>query len=479
MNDYLNEGRLRYDAPRYQEMEAFLNRLLKITKYNPLVKLNHDMVYSELEKCTLKPSDYELIGRPKYVKPLFAKWIKQFENTPNIFVYNVDSWEYWCQFVNQSQGGEYIKLYIPINAAGLETAVPELFNFMARNNIKHQSKVGKFLRNDNVVIRLNKGDEKSLKMIVDFVNSNQKIKPYLNKPNPFLPCINGIGVMNETGISYNSQLCDIITMYIEEHKNDKKIDINDFMRYAKKHMYKKEMLSAFTNATSEQARYFDPNENIRGVVEKSTLTDLQKQTLLNDTIKATYEKYGLNQVVTAIMKAISSNDYSYFTNGTKGYRDFLRKNVKSEEIKQMISTSIIGVYKKEYTNIRDIVMDYCRYYVQDTMIGKLDEMCLVTLDNHGTKFLTGSIGRYCATGRVDSFSRFKRGDASGRNYRDNCKFIPPESTLLAIRKSLRQKGIDTTYISNDMLAQIYANALSGSNYTIGFPEDDDDVKIYK
>ena len=49
MNDYLNEGRLRYDAPRYQEMEAFLNRLLKITKYNPFVKLTRDMVYSELE----------------------------------------------------------------------------------------------------------------------------------------------------------------------------------------------------------------------------------------------------------------------------------------------------------------------------------------------------------------------------------------------------------------------------------------------
>ena len=63
-------------------------------------------------------------------------------------------------------------------------------------------------------------------------------------------------------------------------------------------------------------------------------------------------------------------------------------------------------------------------------------------------------------------------------YRDNCKFIPPESMLYAIRKSLRQKGVDTTYISNDMLGQIYANALSDSKYSIDFDEDAD-MKIYR
>ena len=50
--------------------------------------------------------------------------------------------------------------------------------------------------------------------------------------------------------------------------------------------------------------------------------------------------------------------------------------------------------------------------------------------------------------------------------------------LYAIRKSLRQKGIDTTYISNDMLGQIYANALSDSKYSIEFDEDSD-MKIYR
>ena len=243
-------------------------------------------------------------------------------------------------------------------------------------------------------------------------------------------------------------------------------------------MYKKEMVSAFTKATSGQQQYFEAYENIQGVVEKKSMTNLQKQSLLNDAIKETYKKYGMHQVITALMKVTTSNDYSYFTNGKKGYRDSLRKNVTSEEIKNMISMSIIGIYKKQYTNLRDIVLDYCRYYIEDGMTEKLDEMCEVTLENHGTNFLVGSIDRYCRTGKTDSFSRFKKGDSSGRNYRDNCRFIPPETMLYAVRKSLRQKGIDTTYISNDILGQIYANALSDSKYTIGFDEDAD-MKIYR
>ena len=478
MDDFLNEGKLRYDAPRYDEIEAFLNHLHKIAKYNPFVKVTHDMVYSEMEKCTLPSKDFDSPGRPKYVKPIFDKWISRFRNIPNISVFNSDGWEYWCQFVNKSRGDEFIKIYVPINSEGLENGVTELFNFMATHNMHHQSKVGKFLRNDNVVIRLDKGDEKSLKMLLHFINTNPRIKPYLNKPNPFLPCINGIGVMNETGISYNSELCSIITNYIQEHRKDSKISVDDFMKYAKQRMYKKEMLSAFTKATSGQPQYFEAYENIQGTVEKTSLTDIQKQALLNDTIKATYNKYGMHQVVTALMKATTANDYSYFTNGTKGYRDFLRKNVKSEEIKKMISMSIIGIYKKQYTNLRDIIVDYCRYYIEDDMTEKLDEMCEVTIENHGIIFLAGAVDRYCRTGKTDSFSRFKKGDKSGRNYRDNCKFIPPESMLYTIRKSLRQKGVDTTYISNDMLGQIYANALSDSKYSIDFDEDAD-MKIYR
>ena len=44
---------------------------------------------------------------------------------------------------------------------------------MAKHNMSHQSKVGRELRNDNVVIRLHKGDERSLRLLIDYINSNK------------------------------------------------------------------------------------------------------------------------------------------------------------------------------------------------------------------------------------------------------------------------------------------------------------------
>lgn len=478
MSDFLNEGKLKYDSPRYSEMYVFLNHILTIAKSNPNYPMTNDIVYSELEKFTLPGRDFESPGRPKKAEHLFSNWISRFQNTPNISVFNSENWKYWCQFVNKSQRGEYIKLYVPLDSEGLENGVNELFEFMAKHDMHHQSKVGKFLRNDNVVIRLDKGDEKSLRMLIDFINSNPRIKNHMNKPNPFLPCIDGIGVMNETGISYNSELCDIIVSYVNMKKNQGRIDVEDFIQFAKQNMYKKEMHSAFMKATSSEPQYFDAKENLHGPIEKKGLTELQKQAVLNDTIKATYEKYGMHQVVTALMQVITSNNYSYFTNGREGYRDFLKANVRKDEIEKMISYNIQSVYRRQYTNLRDMIEDYCRYFFEDGMVSKLDEMCAVTLENHGTNFLQGSINRYCRTGLWDSFSRFKKGDRSGRNYRDNCRYIPQQSMLATVRKSLKAKGIDASYISNENLSAIYAQTLAESTYEINFDEDQD-MKFYR
>lgn len=478
MNDFLNEGKLQYDAPRYDEMSVFLNHILTIAKSNPNYPLTNDIVYSELEKFTLPGKDFQSPGRPKKVEHLFSTWINRFKNVPNVSVFNAENWKYWCQFVNKSYANEFIKVYVPLDGEGLEDGVNDIFDFLAKHDIHHQSKVGKFLRNDNVVIRLDKGDEKSLRMLIDYINSNPRIKKHMNKTNPFLPSINGIGVMNETGISYNSELCDIIVSYVNQKKTQGKIDVNDFITFAKENMYKKELHSAFTKATSSQPQYFDAKENIYGYVEKGGLTNIQKQTLLNDTIRATYEKYGIHQAVTALMKVITANDYSYFTNGQVGYRDFLRKNVKKDEINNMIKNGVQGIYRKIFPNLKNMIESYCRYYFEDGMVAKLDEMCEVTLENHGPEFLQGSINRYCRTGLWDSFSRFKKGDASGRNYRNNCRYIPAESMLATVRKSLKAKGIDASYISNENLATMYAQALADSAYQINFDEDAD-MKIYR
>ena len=73
---------------------------------------------------------------------------------------------------------------------------------------------------------------------------------------------------------------------------------------------------------------------------------------------------------------------------------------------------------------------------------------------------------------------FKKGDSSGRNYRENCRYIPQSSMIAALRKSLKVKGIDASYVPNDSLAEMYAQILHDSRYEVDL-NNDDDIKIYR
>lgn len=284
MNDLLVSEKLKYDAPRNSEMYVFLNHILAIAKNNPNIYLTHDIVYNELKKFTLPKRDLDRYKQPKSVEHLFTRWINDFENVKNISVYNVEIWKYWCQFTNDGYSDEYIKIYVPLDGKGLYDCVEDIFNFMAKYNMSHQSKVGMLLRNDNVVIRLHKGDEKSLRLLIEYIKTNPRIQYHLNKTNPFLPNIDGVGVMNETGISYNDELCKAITDFINKNKHKNKVTVNEFLEYMKKNIYRKEVYLAFKHATDENPQYFEANEKIDGFISddeknnQSILTNFQDLT---------------------------------------------------------------------------------------------------------------------------------------------------------------------------------------------------------
>lgn len=482
MNNNLNHGKLKYDGPRYNEMYVFLNHILAIVKSNPKLYLSDKIVYNELKKFTLPRKDLNQYGQPKSSEHLFREWINDFKSIKNISVYNSENWKYWCQFVNQSYGNNYIKIYVPLDGDGLYECVEDIFKFMAKHNMSHQSKVAKELRNDNVVIRLDKGDEKSLRLLLDYINTNPKIQSHLNKTNPFLPSIDGIGVMNETGISYNDELCKTIARYININKNLESINVEDFIEYMNRYTYKKEVYEAFNHATSNEIQYFDANEQIEGYVsikareeqknienpkfkkETKQLTDLQKHSLLNDTIKATYEKYGLIQAVTALSHAINREYYNYFTNGYAKYREQLKQNVSGQEIKTYIEKTLSQVSTKIYENVYEMARDYCEIFFKEDSVAKLDEMCQVTLDNYDMSFLKGAIHNFIFYGKTNGFSRFKKNTKDEKNYRENCKHFDSKTMLSTMRRSMQMKGINTNVIRDDELISCYVNALNNSNY---------------
>lgn len=476
MNDFLNQSTLKYDEPRYDEIYVFINHILTIAKSNPNIKITSDMVYSELEKFTLPGKDFKSPGQAKEINHLFPIWIKHFENVPNIEVRNSQDKPRWCQFYNKTQSEDFIKLYIPIDGEGIEECATMIFEYMAKHDIHHQSKIDTFLRNDNLVIRLNRGDEKSLKMIIDFVTSNEKIQKHLNKTNPFIPNINGIGVINETGVTYNGTIDELIAKYINEKRNKSKLNVEDFINYMKHNIYKKEIYLAFEHATSAEVEYYDALENIYGYV-KLQMNESQKYALLNDALTATYQRHGMDHLVGALMKILRNNDYSSITN-VNGYRDLLTKYISKDELERLISYNVHTIYGRGYTNIREKLNAYCNYLLEDQMIQKLDEMSEVTLQNSGEIQLIGALEDYIRTGNTNKFSRYRQGDNTKKNYRDNCEFIPQQSMISAIRKSLKVKGIDASYISNDTLAQIYAQTLRKSRYEQDLNEEED-IKIYR
>ena len=138
----------------------------------------------------------------------------------------------------------------------------------------------------------------------------------------------------------------------------------------KRYTYKREVFSAFKHATSSEEQYFDANEIIYGNVSREekessnqqrvqieqktpqnqVLTDLQKHTLLNDTIKVTFDKYGMNQVTTALLHAINRGYYDYFSNGNGKYRDYLKSNVSPQEIECKVNE--LDIVSRLYQNVR-------------------------------------------------------------------------------------------------------------------------------
>lgn len=470
MNDGLNKGKLKYDSPRYSEMYVFLNHILTIAKSNPDMYLHDKIVYNELKKFTLTKKDLNQYGQPKSSEHLFKVWINDFEHVKNISVFNAYNWRYWCQFTHNGQADEFIKIYVPLDSEGLYDCVGDIFRFMAKHNMSHQSKVGKELRNDNVVIRLHKGDEKSLRLLIDYINTNPRIQSHLNRTNPFLPCIDGIGVMNETGISYNDELCKTITTFINNNKNKDKVSVDEFLEYMKQCTYKREVYSAFKHATSEEEQYFDANEKIYGNVSENEkngtqeLTDIQKHTLLNDTIKATYQKYGMNQTTTALMHAINRGYYQYFTNGNRNYRELLKQNVQPNEIKDLMLKTMSTITNKNYNDISELVSDYCNFFLQDELISRLDDMCQVTLDNYDQNALTNALNKYIYYYQINGFSRFRKDTRDKTNFRNYCRYFDQRSMLTTLRKSLHMKGIDTSLIQDEQLTSYYSNILSSSDY---------------
>ena len=272
---------------RYERIDQFLKFWRDICLENSDIYIHKDDIYSKLIRLGV---DYEKDYNVD-LKDMFDRWIKYYDNNPNIMVFNSPNWQYFCQFKSRdnkaSQLENHIKIYIPIDSKHIEKGAIELFNFIAANNISHVSKIGKRIRFDDIVIRV--ADEFDAKKILDFVKNNEYIQEGLLKPNPFAFSHDGIALACDGRISYNNVISHLINAYIVEKRksNLNEIGFNDFYNFVID-IYNKEFNFNQDNIFRQlimQIRYRnDYNENRQNYKEvvELILSSINRNFTLND-----------------------------------------------------------------------------------------------------------------------------------------------------------------------------------------------------
>lgn len=214
---------------KLNRIDQILKDLYASVKYDG-VYLNYNEVYHYLIQIDvpsnqrdkeLDAGHFQSDGRDN----LFKKWIDRFSKKKNIEVFCQLHWRYFCQFKNGKVSHDCIKMYIPLDYNHIYEGANRIFNFLEKNNIFHVSKIGKHIRFDDIVIRVNNKDDAD--KIQEFVNNDPYIKEGFIKNSPFAFDNNGCSYAYDGSISYNSCLAKMIKSYINEMVKNPNFNIDD------------------------------------------------------------------------------------------------------------------------------------------------------------------------------------------------------------------------------------------------------------
>lgn len=413
-----------FDKPRFDEMDGFLNHIYTIAKDNPDLEITSHIVYRELCKYSLDTSDFTYNGERKMYPELFQQWIRRNRENGNFEKgLKVEHYQTMVQFLQfYSRDGEseldnskyYIKLYIPMKTIHIYENVNELFDFITNGKMIHASKVADRARTDNVIVRLRLDDFESALKIIEFVN--KRFPNFLNKSNPFIPTIKGIGLMKESGISYNSEISSLISLYINTCiKNNKTPSINEYIEWFKNNCNNAEVLDVFLSIFKKEKK--ESKKAIFGGLKQVihvAIDEKNKKQIFIDALNATYKKYGLNQSIRAITCLIYTNNYSFFTNGYKEYRKKMESIVTSDDVIRYISNSL-GIKNAEINH--SMIELYCYKLFSKDILNTIIKSCLVTLINHNEYQLHNALKYAILNEDYNGFSRYNKNINDGINYR--------------------------------------------------------------
>lgn len=374
-------------------MNEFLELIKTYLKSNPtLINDNLDnFLYTQLIYFNMGHNQQPF----QDVQHFFGSWIERNRFNPNLNTFVNPKWPYFCQFVYSKEmfdPDNAIKLYIPLDELHLYEGANRLFDFIATHKIEHNSKIGRRVRNDNIVVRV--ANLNDAEKIINFVQNEPFIKEGLMNVNPFTINVGGVGVAKDGRYSYNDQLCkkiaELIRILVVNDRLDD-LNIKSLQTYLEQLTYEAEDLKVINdlqkNIISGEKIGLNEFKNIINGVQISNISDR----VLRNAVITTFNKYGLNHAIAAIER------YSYNGNAV----GFTRDNNMRSDLKRYVSIEDINNILSGYSVYNGNVVDeYMKSIINDLCFYLIDAY-RETLIKHGKEQAVYALTTYIKTGNAN------------------------------------------------------------------------------
>lgn len=346
----------------YELQQYFFDNISQIVELNPTKEITKNFIYTQLTEFNVHNTQ----GPYQDVEYNFDYWINRYRDNSNIDVKRVQTRKFFLWFFNGELTGNEVKLYIPLDIHHLKEGANQLFDFISSINIKHQSKIAKIIRNDNIVVRVNSMEDAN--MIIDYVNSNAYIREGMLHVNPFLPSKNGVGITMDNCYSYNSSLGDLIYSFLNMLKQNNRLDlfnVQEFNKFVKgliptiTDVEMKDIYSLISKVTTPNFKYQDFESHANNKLADKYTDDRKRITdpkfYFENAIKVT-DKYYPGNAKSAIFSYMKGNS-NLFTRKER-VRDGLVKYVNPGDVINIMRSKLNENGIKRPNNDNNLVDQY-------------------------------------------------------------------------------------------------------------------------
>ena len=346
----------------YELQQYFFNNIKEMAMLNPDFEITKNLIYTQLIEFNVHNNQ----GPYQNVEYNFDYWIDRYKNNSNIDVKRIPKREYFLWFFKGKTTGNEVKLYIPLDVNHLKEGANQLFDFISKTNIQHESKIAKIIRNDNIVVRVNSMEDANT--IIDYVSNNSYLKEGMLNVNPFLPSKNGVGITMDNCYSYNSSLGDLIYSFLNMLKQNNRLDlfnVQEFNKFVKgliptiTDIEMKDIYSLISKVTTSSFKYQDFESHANNKLADQYSSDRVRITdpkfYFENAIKVT-DKYYPGNAKSAIFSYMKGNS-NLFTRKEKA-RDGLVKYVKPEDVINIMRSKLNENGIKRPNNDNNLVDQY-------------------------------------------------------------------------------------------------------------------------